>query len=102
MTGNDVERARRDGQIFGIPLGDMGWFASLLMGTATGMAAFFLSTFVAIFVLLAYQGSSGHHVDFAIAYRRVGFPVGVLVMVAALGFLGVQWGKRMARKKAKA
>ena len=45
---NDVERARRDGVLFGIPLGDLGWFASLLMGVATGMAAFFLTTFVAI------------------------------------------------------
>jgi uncharacterized membrane protein YfcA len=98
-TANDVERARRDGQLFGIPLGDMGWFASLLMGVATGMTAFFLATFVAIFVLLAYQGTSGHHVDFAIAYRRVGFPVGVVVMALALGFLGVQWGKRMAKRR---
>jgi hypothetical protein len=101
-TANDVERARRDGQLFGIPLGDMGWFASLLMGAATGMAAFFLSTFFAIFSLLFYQGASGHHVDFAIAYRWVGFPVGVVVMAAALGFLGVQWGKRMARKRQQA
>jgi hypothetical protein len=100
-TANDVERARRDGQLFGIPLGDMGWFASLLMGVATGMTAFFLTTFVAIFVLLAYQGASGHHVDFAIAYRKVGFPVGVVVMAAALGYLGVQWAKRMARRRAK-
>jgi hypothetical protein len=97
-TANDVERARRDGQLFGIPLGDMGWFASLLMGAATGMAAFFLATFFAIFGLLAYQGISGHHVDFAIAYRRVGFPVGVVVMAVALGYLGVQWAKRMKRR----
>jgi hypothetical protein len=98
-TANDVERARRDGQLFGIPMGDLGWFASLLMGTAAGMTGFFLATFVAIFSLLAYQGVSGHHVDFAIAYRKVGFPVGVVVMALALGYLGVQWGKRMARKK---
>ncbi len=97
-TANDVERARRDGQIFGIPLGDLGWFASLLMGMATGMTAFFLATFVAIFSLLAYQGISGHHVDFAIAYRRVGFPIGVVVMALALGYLAVQWVKRMKRR----
>ena len=98
-TANDVERARRDGQLFGIPLGDLGWFASLLMGAAVGMTAFFLATFVAIFVLLIDMSVTHHSPDFAIAYRRVGFPVGVVVMAMALGYLGVQWGKRMARKR---
>ena len=101
-TANDVERARRDGQLFGIPLGDLGWFASLLMGTATGMTAFFLSTFVAIFVLLIDMSVTHHSPDFAIAYRRVGFPVGVVVMAIAFGYLGVQWGKRMKRRGSKA
>ncbi len=27
--------------LFGIPMGGLGWFASLLMGTATGFVAFF-------------------------------------------------------------
>ena len=101
-TTNDVERARRDGQLFGIPLGDLGWFASLLMGVAVGMTAFFLATFVAIFVLLIDMSVTHHSPDFAIAYRRVGFPVGVVVMALALGYLGVQWGKRMARKRGQA
>ena len=59
-TANDVERARRDGQLFGIPLGDLGWFASLLMGAAVGMTAFFLATFVAIFVLLIDMSVTHH------------------------------------------
>jgi len=101
-TQNDVARARRDGELFGIPLGDLGWFQSLLMGLATGMAAFFLATFLAIIVLLVYimvTGKPAGAVDFALAYKAVGFPVGVVVMAAALGFLGVQWAKRMARKR---
>jgi hypothetical protein len=97
-TANDVARARRDGVLWGIPLGDLGWFASLLMGVAAGMAAFFLATFVSIFAMLTYQGVSGHHVDFALAYRRGGFPVGVVVMASALGYLGMNWVRRMARK----
>jgi len=101
-TANDVERARRDGQLFGIPLGDLGWFASLLMGAATGMTAFFLATFVTIFVLLIDMSVTHHSPDFAIAYRRVGFPVGVVVMAIAFGYLGVQWGKRMKRRGSKA
>jgi cytochrome bd-type quinol oxidase subunit 1 len=97
-TANDVERARREGQLFGIPFGDLGWFQSLLMGVATGMAAFFLTTFLAILALLAYMLATGKHPDFALTYRVAGFPVGVVVMAVALGFLGVQWARRMARK----
>jgi len=97
-TANDVERARRDGVLFGILLGDLGWFQSVLMGVATGMAAFFLTTFVAIISLLVYMIATGKHPDFALTYRVAGFPVGVVVMALALGFLGVQWARRMKRK----
>jgi ABC-type dipeptide/oligopeptide/nickel transport system permease subunit len=89
-TANDVERARREGELFGIPLGDLGWFQSLLMGVATGMAAFFGTTFVAIMALRVYMMATGKH------------PVGVVVMALALGFLGVQWSRRMVRKSRKA
>jgi hypothetical protein len=101
-TQNDVARARQDGELFGIPLGDLGWFQSLLMGVATGMAAFFLTTFLAIVVLLVYilvTGKPAGAVDFALTYKAVGLPVGLVVMASALGFLGVQWAKRMARKR---
>ena len=97
-TANDVERARRDGELFGIPLGDLGWFQSLIMGIAAGMAAFFLTTFLAIMVLLVYMVATGKHPDFAETYRLAGFPVGVVVMALALIFLGVQWARRMKRK----
>jgi hypothetical protein len=69
------------------------------MGAATGMTAFFLTTFVAILSMLTYQSVSGHHVDFALSYRRAGFPVGVAVMVLALGYLAFNWTRRMARKR---
>ena len=97
-TANDVERARRDGVLLGIPLGDLGWFQSLLMGVATGFAAFFATTFCAIIALLVYMSTTHRPVDFAMAYRRAGFPVGVVVMALALSYLGVQWARRMARK----
>jgi uncharacterized BrkB/YihY/UPF0761 family membrane protein len=97
-TANDVERARRDGVLLGIPLGDLGWFQSLLMGLATGFAAFFATTFCAIMVLLVYTETTHHAVDFAWTYRRAGFPVGVVVMALALSYLFVQWGRRMKRR----
>jgi len=101
-TQNDVERARRDGVLFGIPLGDLGWFASLLMGVATGMAAFFLTTFCAIVAMLVYMSVTHRPVDFAQTYKLAGFPVGVTVMALALGYLGVQWSRRMIRKSRRA
>ena len=100
-TANDVERARREGVLLGIPLGDLGWFQSLLMGLAAGFAAFFATTFLAILTLLVLRGM-GHPLDFALTYRWVGFPVGVLVMALALGFLAVQWSRRMMRKSRRA
>jgi ABC-type dipeptide/oligopeptide/nickel transport system permease subunit len=98
-THNDVARARQDGVLFGIPLGDMGWFASVLMGVATGMAAFFLTTFMAILVMLVGQAVTHRVPSYDHAYKNFGFPVGVVVMAMALGYLGVQWMRRMARKR---
>ena len=93
-----TEAARRDGTLFGIPLGDLGWFQSVLMGLATGFTAFFLATFLAILGFAIYVGVSHHAVDFALTYKCVGFPIGVAVGVAALGFLGFQWIRRFMRK----
>ena len=70
------------------------------MGTATGFAAFFATTFVSIMALLFYRIVSGHNPDFAIAYRDVGFPVGVVVLIAALSYLGFLYGRRMRRRHA--
>jgi hypothetical protein len=97
---HDVVRARREGVFLGIPLGDLGWFSSLLMGMATGFAAFFATTFVSIMALLFYRISSGHNPDFAIAYRDIGFPVGVVVLIAALTYLGFLYARRMRRRHA--
>jgi hypothetical protein len=98
-SANHVEQARAEGTLFGIPFGDLGWFASLLMGTATGFAAFFLSTFCAIVGMLFYSAFTHITPDYALTYRRVGFPVGVTVLVVALTYLGVLWIRRMARKR---
>jgi hypothetical protein len=97
--GNSVSsRTSRSGYLFGIPLGDLGWFTSLLMSFALGFAAFFAATFFAIFGFLIYNTSTHHALDFALTYRRVGLPVGLLVLVLALGYLGTLWVRRQLRR----
>jgi hypothetical protein len=84
--------------VFGVPVGDLGWFTSLLMGVASGFAAFFTATFCGIVGILIYNSSTHGTVDYALSYKAVGLPVGLLVMVIALSFLGTMWVRRMARK----
>ncbi len=79
-------------------MGDLGLFQSILIGLATGMAAFFLGTFLAIIGFGIYAGVSHQAVDFAKTYKRVGFPLGLVVGVLALTFLGIQWLRRLARR----
>ena len=86
------------GYLFGVPIGDMGWFASLLMGVASGFIAFFASTFCAIFFILIFNTLTHGNIDFALSYRRVGFPTGVVVMILALSYLGMLWFKRILRR----
>jgi hypothetical protein len=86
------------GYLFGVPLGDLGWFTSLLMSFALGFAAFFAATFFAIFAILFYNTATHHAVDFAFTYTRVGLPAGLLVLVLALGYLGTLWVRRKLRR----
>jgi uncharacterized BrkB/YihY/UPF0761 family membrane protein len=86
------------GYLFGVPLGDLGWFTSLLMSFALGFAAFFAATFCAIVGILFYNTATHHAVDFSLTYTRVGLPVGVLVLLVALLYLGTLWVRRQLRK----
>ena len=83
---------------FGVPLGDLGWFATLVMSLALGAAAFFLATFVAIMVLLFTSGATHHAADYALSYRRVGAPAGTVVGVLTLVYLGTLWVQRIVRR----
>jgi ABC-type dipeptide/oligopeptide/nickel transport system permease subunit len=97
-SASRAPKAFGDGYLFGIPVGDLGWFASLLMAVASGFAAFFASTFCAIFAILFWNGLTHANIDFALSYRAVGLPAGLTVLVAALGLLGTLWVRRMLRK----
>jgi len=79
-------------------MGDLGLFASLLMGAAAGFAAFFAATFIGIVGILMYN-SAGHTVDYAYSYLRLGLPVGVVVLVVAMGYLGTLWVRRQLGRR---
>jgi ABC-type dipeptide/oligopeptide/nickel transport system permease subunit len=96
--GSTTPRTVGAGYLFGVPLGDLGWFTSLLMSFALAFAAFFAATFCAIFAVLFYNAVTHHAVDFALTYKLVGLPVGLLVLVAALGYLGTLWVRRQFRR----
>ena len=86
------------GYVFGIPLGDLGWFGTLLIAVASGFFAFFACTFCAIFAILIYNNAFHGAIDFADSYRRVGLPIGMVVLVMALCYLGTLWFKRILRR----
>jgi len=81
-------------RVFGVPLGDFGFFSSLLLSFALGFASFFLATFLAIFSLLFYNEGGHHTVDFADSYKYVGLPVGLAVLAVSLLFFGSLWIRR--------
>ena len=70
----------------------------MLMSFAVGFAAFFASTFFAIVGVLIYNTATHNAVDFALTYKRVGLPVGLLVLALMLGYLGTMWVRRQLRK----
>jgi len=85
------------GYVYGVPLGNMGWFASLLMGVASGFMAFFAATLCAIVFILIYNSFAHSPIDFANSYRLIGLPIGLVVMVLALVTLGTLWFRRILR-----
>ena len=94
--GLDEKKTLGSGYVFGAPVKDLGLIATFLMGLAAGMMSFFMATFVGIVGILIYN-SKGHTADLSLSYRW-GWPVGAVVMVLVLGYLGVFWVKRVFRK----
>jgi hypothetical protein len=88
-----VQPKQAGGKSFGIPLGDLGLFTSVLMAFTLGFLSFFLFTFLAIVGLMIYNGM-GHHVDYAASYKYISFPAGCVVLVVSLIFFGTLWLRR--------
>ena len=93
----DTPKTFAAGYIFGAPVQDLGIIASLIMGLAVGFMGFFAATFVGIVVVMVMI-SSGHPADYTISYRLIGLPVGILLGVSSLLYLGTFWVKRIMRK----
>ncbi len=81
------------GVFFGIPLGDLGWFTSLLMACTVGFLSFFLFTFLGIVGIMIYNGM-GHQVDYASSYKYFSFPAACVVLLVSLIFFATLWLRR--------
>lgn len=89
---------RASGTFLGFPLEGFGLFTSLLLAFASALFAFFLTTCIAIFALLAWNLIGHHTVNFADTYRYVGLPAGLLVLAIALPVFGTLWVRAKLRK----
>lgn len=83
------------GRLFGVPLGELGLFSSLLIGAATAFMAFFAATFAGIVGITIYNAATHHSVDYALSYECGGVIAGIVTLVVAWGFLGTQWVRRI-------
>src|SRR5271168_3868878 len=90
---DQVQPSRAGTTVFGVPLGDFGFFTSLLMAFAVGFLSFFLFTFLAIVGIMIYNGMV-HQVDYAASYKYISFPAGCVVLAISLIFFGTLWLRR--------
>lgn len=93
-----LTRQHGPGTLFGVPIGDLGWFTSLIMSIASGFVAFFAATFLAIVSILLLNSFAQKSIDFTLSYRDIGLPIGLAVLLIALIYLGTLWAKRQLRR----
>jgi hypothetical protein len=86
--------ATQPAKLLGIPLGDFGFFSSLLLSLASGFLTFFASLFLAIISLLVWNTLGHHQVNYADSYRYIAFPLGLIVLACALFFFTGTWLRR--------
>ena len=86
--------ARNTFRLFGVPFGDFGLFASMLIAVALGFMAFFGVTFLSIFGLMIYNRAGGHHVTLDTAYKFIALPAGIFVLIVSLAGMFAIWLRR--------
>lgn len=90
-----VRSLQAEGKFFGVPMGDLGFFTSVLMAFAVGFLSFFLFTFLGIVGLMIYNGM-GHSVNYAASYKYFSFPAACVVLLASIIFFATLWLRRKA------
>jgi TRAP-type C4-dicarboxylate transport system permease small subunit len=96
-AGRGAERGGSSGapgRVFGIPLGELGLFSSLLMAFSFGFLVFFATCFFAILGLLFYNTAGHHAVNMADSYRYFALPAGLVALAFALVVLLGLWVRR--------
>lgn len=88
---NVPQTSLKRGNLLGIPLGEMGWFASLLMAISAGFLAFFLACFFAIIGILILNTATHQAINFADSYKFIALPIGGVVMVFSLFYMAYLW-----------
>jgi hypothetical protein len=79
------------GTFLGFPLKGFSLFQSLLLSFASAFFAFFLTTMLAIFALLAWNVFGHHSVNYADSYLYIGLPAGVITLLVALPVFATFW-----------
>ena len=86
------------GTFLGFPLEGFGLFQSMLLAFTSAFLAFFASTAIAIFALLAWNLAGHHSVNYADSYLYVGLPAGVITLLVAIPLFGSLWIRAKARR----
>jgi uncharacterized membrane protein len=92
-----VSETTQDFKLFGVPLGDFGFFQSLMIPVAAGFLTFFATTFLSIIGVSIYKGITHSRVTLDVSYKYIAFPAGVLVLVVSFFFLMALWVRRKQR-----
>ena len=75
-------------RLFGAPVGDFSVFQTVLASCAVGAASFFFATFLGIIGMVVASSVRHRMLDFSIAYRWIGLPVGIAMLLLASVYLG--------------
>lgn len=75
-------------RFFGAPVGDLSVFQTVLATLAIAVAGFFAATFFGILGVSVASIARHRMMDYSVAYKFVGLPVGVLMLFATGLYLG--------------
>jgi len=86
------------GTFLGFPLEGFSLFQSVLLSFASAFFAFFLTTMLAIFVLLGWNLMGHHTVNYADSYLFAGLPAGAITLLIAIPLFATLWIRAKLRR----